>query len=282
LTRVTRAERWVKEYAMGVLRRLFGGADDSGPLLPEAFRDEARKLGRTLDDIFTQIEPALVAGTRTSDINALVEAQLSERGVTSFFQELDFPASCTTSIDAEVINVPPSSRRLEAGQLLKLQIGVKGKKTYAMQAWTYPIGSCSDEDRRLMTAGVEALRMAVSAVRSGHRAGEVSAAIQKRLEADGFSPARQFTGHGVGARPHVDPQIPGVGAPSSGPKLRAGAILSLDVIAHAGDPRCNIEDDLWTTVAVDGRRSVHFGQMVIVGEGRPEILTSEREIRNAS
>jgi len=248
--------------------RLFGGG---------ALHAESRKLGKVLGEIFTMIEPALVAGTTTAALDAAVEAQMSRLGVSSSFRMLRFPGCCTTAIDAEVINVPPSSRRLESGQLLKLQIGIKGRTTYAMQAWTYPIGPVVDEEaQRLLAAGREALRLAIDAARARNRVGTLSAAIQTRIEADGFSVNRQFIGHGVDTRPHADPPISGFGQAESGPRLREGAILSLNVIAHAGTFECEVKGDNWTTVAKDGARCVHFGQMVIVSDGPAELLTTER------
>jgi methionyl aminopeptidase len=265
-------------------RRLFGGGDDSSPAdMPGESRllglqAESRQLGLLLGQIFTKVEPTLIAGTTTAAIDAAVKAQISELRVSSSFLELGFPGRCSTSIDHEIINAPPSKRKLEIGQLLKLQIGIKGKQTYAMQGWTYAIGPRDDEAARLMQSGIEALHGAVSTVRSGTRVGAIGAAIQTRIEAAGFTVNRHFVGHGVDTRPHTDPQILGFGVAAHGPRLRPGAILSINVIAHAGTFDCEVLDDNWTAVAKDGRRSVQFGQMVIVTDGPAEIVTTERTL----
>jgi methionyl aminopeptidase len=248
------------------------GRDGEPP--PRALHEESRKLGKLLGEIFAKIEPALVPGTTTKAIDTAVEARISALGVSSSYRMLKFPGCCTTSIDSEVINVPPSPRRLEIGQLLKLQIGIKGERTYATQAWTYAIGACDEEARRLMAAGLDALRLAVAAVRTGTRVGVVSAAIQARIEAAGFSVNRHFIGHGIDTRNHADPQIPCFGNPEFGRRMRDGAILSLNVIAHAGKSDCEVKDDEWTAIAKDGRRSVHFGQMVIAADAAEEVTAA--------
>lgn len=253
------------------LRRTFGGRERL-----EDLHDESRRLGALLGQIFGRLEPALAPGMTTASIDAAVAAHIAKLGVASMFRELGFAGCCSTSIDNEVINAPPSDRRLETGQLLKLQIGIKGQCTYATQGWTYAIGTPDHEAQRLMTAGREALRHAVAAVRTGAHVGAVSAAIQQRIEADGFSVNRQFVGNGIDTQPHAEPQIPGFGTAKRGPRLRAGTILSLNVIAHAGGFECEVTDDGWTAVTRDRRRAVQFGQMVIVTAGPAEVVTSER------
>jgi methionyl aminopeptidase len=216
-------------------RRLFGGGDDSSPAdMPGESRllglqAESRQLGLLLGQIFTKVEPTLIAGTTTAAIDAAVKAQISELRVSSSFLELGFPGRCSTSIDHEIINAPPSKRKLEIGQLLKLQIGIKGKQTYAMQGWTYAIGPRDDEAARLMQSGIEALHGAVSTVRSGTRVGAIGAAIQTRIEAAGFTVNRHFVGHGVDTRPHTDPQILGFGSsPRTTPATRRHPIYQRD------------------------------------------------------
>lgn len=259
---------------MSLWSRMFGrpsSADARSALLAES-----RRLGILLGHVFTHIEQRLNSGVTTAAIDEAVEVQLSELGVSSSFRELGFPGHCSTSVDQEIINTPPSNRKLETGQLLKLQIGIKGQHTYAMQGWTCAIGRLDDEAARLMQSGMTALRSAVATVKAGARIGAIGAAIQRPVESAGFTVSRHFIGHGVDYRSHADPPIPGFGQATSGQRLRAGTILSLDVIAHAGSFDCEVLDDNWTVVAKDGRRSVQFGQMVIVTDGSAEIVTAER------
>lgn len=251
---------------------MFGRSADVGSTLLA----ESRRLGILLGQVFADIEQRLTSGMTTAAIDEAVEVQLSELGVSSSFRELGFPGHCSTSVDHEIINTPPSNRKLEMGQLLKLQIGIKGQQTYAMQGWTYAIGPPDDEAARLMQSGLSALRSAVSTVKAGARVGAIGAAIQGRVESDGFTVNRHFIGHGVDSRSHANPPIPGFGQAMSGQRLRAGTILSLDVIAHTGSFDCEVQDDNWIAVAKDGRRSVQFGQMVIVTDGAAEIVTTER------
>lgn len=154
-------------------------------------------------------------------------------------------------------------------------IGIKGKTTFAIRAWTYPIGHLRPEDERLLLAGREALRDAVGSARAGARTGDVSASIQGRIERDGYSVARDFVGYGIGQNPHEDPPIPGVGNRGRGRQLVSGQILSIYVIALAGRPEAVMRGE-WTEVTVDGGRAVSYSHMIVVLDGDPEVLTSER------
>jgi methionyl aminopeptidase len=247
------------------------------PATFDDLHDEARQLGRTLSEVFLAVESKLKVGLSTQEIDAIVTEEVERHGVqASFFGYNDFPSRCTTSVNNEVINTPPSARVLEEGDLLKLQIGLRGANTFAMQGWTYAIGEATSNDLSLCRTAQEALDRAVETATSQSRTGDISAAIQGHLEAAGYSVNRDFIGHGVGRTQHRDPPIHGNGRVGTGPRLRSGMILSLNVIAHAGAPDVEILDDEWTTVSLDGKNSVQFSKMVIVGEAGAEALTSSR------
>lgn len=238
---------------------------------------EAQILANALDGIYRAVEAQLRPGLSTQEIDDIVARELAHRNLqSSYLGYLQYPARSTTSINEEVINTLPSDRKLQDGDLLKLQIGVRGKETFATQGWTYMIGAPKPADRRLHEVALEALRLAISEARVGSTTGDLGAAIQGHLEQAGYTSNRHFVGHAVGRAQHEDPPLPGYGKRGKGARLQAGMMLSINVIAHAGSSATEVLDDGWNAVAVDGMNAVLFSQMVIVGDGEPEILTAPR------
>jgi methionyl aminopeptidase len=239
---------------------------------------EARSLAVVLDRIFDRIEVVLKDGLATREIDQLVQREITVAGVgSSFLGYHGYPAYCSTSINEEVVNTIPSDRRLKSGDLLKLQVGISGKHTFAIRGWTYAIGSSSDEDKRLITIGRAALSRAIAAAQLGARTGDIGFAIQSTVEEAGFSVDRSYIGFRIGTAPHADPPIPGHGVRGRGQLLKRNWVLSLFAIVHAGSPDVVIADDRWNTLSKDGRRSVLFSQMVLIREGGAESLTRQRQ-----
>jgi methionyl aminopeptidase len=170
---------------------------------PFSRRDDDRDqqaAAAVLTEVFAEIEPRLVAGISTQDIDDLVRAALASRRARSYFAGYHgYPAHCTTAINEEVLDTVPSSRRLEAGDLLKLQIGTQVGARYGTQGWTYAIGGADDDDARLIAAGLRALRAGVSEANATRRVGDISSAIDDELAAASMVPSLIFVGHGMTA-----------------------------------------------------------------------------------
>lgn len=247
------------------------------PVRQAALVEEAARLGSALSAIFAAAEDAIRPGQTTRDIDVAVQAAIARQGVESMFRGFGgYPATTDTSVNEEVLNTPPSSRPLRDGDLLKLQIGLRGANTFAIQGWTYAVGRISADDERLLQVGREALRNAVAAARAGARTGDISSAIQSTVEAAGFSVDRDFLGFAIDTKPHADPPLPGLGRPHAGARLFAGQILSPFVILHAGRP--DIRCGSWSCVSKDGRRSAVFSQMIVVQPNDARALVPERPV----
>ena len=227
--------------------------------------------------VFDAIEPCLVPGITTRQIDDQVAQSIVARDAIAYSRGMnDFPAHSTTSVNEEVINTIPSQRRLQSGDLLKLQIGLRLGDWHATQSWTYAIGPLTEADAALARVGIGALRAGVAAVNRHARTGDVGAAIQGVLTPAGACPNRMFVGHGIGRASHMDPAIPGSGAPGVGARIRTKTALSVVVLAHGGRDEVDVLDDEWNVVARDGRRSVLFSLMVRVGGAGPEPMIPER------
>jgi methionyl aminopeptidase len=167
----------------------------------------------------------------------------------------------------------PSERALLAGDILSLDFGVDYKGYCGDAAITVPVGRVSEEAQRLMRVTEESLYEGIAKAIVGNRLGDVSAAVQERVEAEGFSVVRDYVGHGIGRRMHEDPQIPNFGRKGRGIELKAGMVLAIEPMVNEGTFRVKTLDDGWTVVTEDGKLSAHFEHSVAITENGPDILS---------
>jgi methionyl aminopeptidase len=249
------------------------------PYPPEVLAD-ARALAVELGALFTAVEAELRAGLTTKQVSARVRDLLDERGLRpSFLGYHGYQDVCITSINEVANNGVPSELVINGGDLLKLEIGLRGAHSFATQAWTYPIGPLADEDRRLMIAARGALEDAVAAARMPNaRTGDIGGAIQRAVEEAGFSVSRHFVGFAIGGNPHDDPALPCFGSPGRG--IRLGRLrdraLCIYVIAHAGSYELTTDPDGWTTRTRDGKKAVVFSRTLAITDDGAEVLSPPR------
>ena len=217
-------------------------------------------------------------GIRTLDIDKEVEAFIEGEGGRPAFKGYAigskvFPASVCISIDDEVVHGIPGERRLESGALVGLDIGVEKTGYYADAAVTVVAGGCTPEQSDLIDKTCEALGAGINAAVAGNRVGDISSAIQRHVEAAGYSVVRDLCGHGIGRTMHESPQVPNYGRPHSGARLKSGMVLAIEPMVNVGSWRVEVEDDEWTVVTKDGSLSAHFEHTVVVTDSEAEILT---------
>lgn len=232
-------------------------------------------VAEVLAELRRQVRP----GVTTAELDRIAEEMTSQRGATPAFKGYApagrvFPRSVCTSINDEVVHGIPSERRmLQEGDLIGLDFGVCYRGFYGDSAVTVAAGHADPEAERLMQVTKEALWAGIDQVRAGKRLGDVSAAIQERVERDGFSVVREFVGHGIGRRLHEEPQVPNFGKRDRGVRLREGMVLAIEPMVNAGAPEIRVKEDGWTAVTMDGRRSAHFEHSVAVTNGEPYVLS---------
>jgi len=150
---------------------------------------------------------------------------------------------------------------------------VKKEGWYGDGARTFPVGRINEEKSRLLEVTEEALQAGIVQARSGNRLHDVSAAVQKHVEAAGFSVVRDLVGHGIGKHLHEDPAVPNFGVAGTGVLLREGMTLAIEPMVNAGTFVVRLDDDGWTVLTTDGRPSAHFEHTVAITQGEAEILT---------
>lgn len=231
-------------------------------------------------EVLAELRDKVAAGVSTQDLDRIAEERTRQRGAIPAFKGYKvngnvFPKSVCTSINDEIVHgIPSASRVLKDGDLIGLDFGVCYEGYYGDSAVTVCVGGRPDaEAQRLMRAAEEALWAGIDQVRDGQRLGNVSAAIQERVEQDGFSVVREFVGHGIGKRLHEDPQVPNYGQRDRGVRLRTGMVLALEPMVNAGRPEVVVKEDGWTAVTRDGSRSAHFEHSVAVTDDGPYVLS---------
>lgn len=245
---------------------------------PEQVVRGVARLSRELETLFAALAREIRPGVTTLQLEQRVEHLLRARGLRGYLKGYGrYPALIVASVNDEVTNTLPSPRPLADGDLLKLQVGVSDGAFYAVQGWTLAVGTPTAWDRRLMEGARAALDAAVSAAVAASSSAELSSVIETSLLQRGLRPSRDVSGHQIGLVPRKGPSVPcavGVGGehPTS---LADGMILSLVVVAHAGEAAVAVADDGWNTVAIDGMRSALFSHLVVVRPGTPERLTAE-------
>ena len=239
----------------------------------EKLRKANRIVGETLAYLKESVEP----GMTLKEIDAMGEAFLRERGARPSFKGLyGFPAAVCTSLNEVIIHGVPDETKVKEGDILGLDIGTEVEGWYGDAAITMPIGEISEEDEALIACAKDALYHAIDIIRPGLRFKELSLELQRFIEGRGFKPLLNFCGHGIGRKPHEEPEIPNYlehGSPKSGPKIKNGMVFCLEPMVCRLNGTPKILADKWSVVSVDGRRGSHYEHTVAVVDGRAEILS---------
>lgn len=235
---------------------------------------------RVVIEILAALRERVLPGISTGEIDKAAAELIREKGVRSAFKgyqirngSVPFPATVCVSLNDEVVHGIPSFQRIiREGDIVSLDFGVVYRDFYGDAAITFAVGKVDEQKRSLIETTAAALEAGIAQARVGSRLGDISAAIQERVERDSFSVVREFVGHGVGRRLHEDPPIPNYGVRDRGVRLREGMVLAIEPMVNAGKPEVMLKSDGWTAVTKDGSLSAHFEYSVAITERGPEVL----------
>ncbi|MBK5097005.1 MAG: type I methionyl aminopeptidase [Gemmatimonadetes bacterium] len=225
-----------------------------------------------LELVASRVEP----GMTTEQLDRMAESFIRDHdGAEPAFKGLyGFPATLCTSLNEEVVHgIPSVSRRLAAGDLISVDVGVKRGGMFADAAVTVPVGDVGPEAERLLRVTRESLDRGVAEARPGARLGDVGAAIQQHVEDAGYSIVRELVGHGVGHEPHEEPHVPNFGQRGRGEVMDSGLVIAIEPMVNDGARHIRTLADGWTVVTADGSLSAHFEHTVAVTAGGPRVLT---------
>ncbi len=237
--------------------------------------DLMRQASRIVAVILDEISGRIKSGVDTLELSEWAEARILELGGKPAFKGYrGFPAALCTSINSEVVHgIPSSSRVLQEGDIVGVDVGVLYRGYYGDGACTYAVGRITPEADRLMEVCRQALHAGIDQARCGGRVNDISRAIDRCVRGAGFEIIRDLSGHGIGSNLHEDPQILNYDNGSKGARLKPGMTLAIEPMIAAGTWEVRTLADNWTVVTGDGRLSAHYEHTVLVTAGEPEILS---------
>ena len=238
--------------------------------------EKMRRSGAAVRTVLEHVRAQVKPGVTTLDLEKAAVSKMEELGATPAFKGYrGYPCVLCTSVNEEVVHgIPSGERVLREGDIVSIDCGVVLDGYYGDSAITVPVGTdLSPKAKRLLDVTQASLETAIRAVRPGATLGDIGAAVQEVVEADGFSVVREFVGHGIGTRMHEDPQVPNYGQRGMGTKLRAGMVLAIEPMVNVGKPGVQVLSDGWTAVTEDGSLSAHFEHTVAVTAEGAQVLT---------
>jgi methionyl aminopeptidase len=227
--------------------------------------EKIRKAGRVVAEILNLISENVRPGVTTKELDELAARHFKKRKArAAFLGYQGFPAHICVSIDNEVVHGIPGDRELMDGQIVSVDVGSIVGGYYGDAARSFAVGKITNGAGRLLDATQKALNQGIEACVVENRLGDLSAAIQRYAEGEGFSVVRDLVGHGIGTRMHEEPQVPNFGEPGTGIELREGLVLAIEPMINAGKYQVRMLSDGWTIVTDDGSLSAHFEHTVAI------------------
>ena len=226
-----------------------------------------REAGRLNANVLAGVRELLQPGVPTADLNAAAEEILQKHGAYSPFLNYGtppFPASICVSVNEQLVHGIHGNRKLQEGDIVSVDCGTVLEGFVGDSAFTAGVGQISPLATKLIEVTEQALNVCIALMRAGNKTGDVSAAIQQYVEAQGFHVVREYTGHGVGRKMHEGPQVPNYGTPGTGVLLRPGMTIALEPMVLVGTHRTRVLSNQWTVVSADGSLTAHQEHSVAV------------------
>lgn len=236
----------------------------------ELMRDASRIVASILEELRLRCK----AGVSTLELDRLAEESIIQHGAEPAFKGYrGYPRSLCTSINHQVVHGIPDHTELRDGDIIGLDFGVLYKGYYGDAAVTVPIGSIDPATKKLVRVTEECLYLGIEQMVPDNHLTDLSRAIQRHAESNGFSLVKEFGGHGIGKRLHEDPMVLNYVSNGRGIRLRPGLVLAVEPMVNLGTDQVQILSDGWTVVTLDSKPSAHFEHTVAITENGPEILT---------
>ncbi|SEJ38624.1 methionine aminopeptidase, type I [Cyclobacterium xiamenense] len=241
----------------------------------EIIKESAQILGKAHGEVAKYVKE----GVKTAFLDKIAEEFIRDHGgVPSFKGYNGFPSSLCISVNEVVVHGFPGQYQLKDGDIISIDCGVFHQGFHSDSAYTYPVGEVSPKITTLLKATEESLYLGIENAVYGKRVGDIGHAIQKFIEAKGYTVVRELVGHGLGRSLHEAPEVPNWGKRGSGAKLQRGMVIAIEPMVNLGTRNVVQERDGWTIRTADRRPSAHFEHTVAIFEDRTEILTTHRFI----
>ncbi len=237
--------------------------------------EQMKRAGRITGEALLVAQEHVRPGVSTWELDRVIHDYIVKCGASpSFLGYSGFPGSACISINDEVIHGIPSKKRvLEEGDIVKIDVGAFIGGFHGDSARTFPVGSVSENARRLIEATKESFYRGLSQTLVGYRIGDIGAAVDACARENGYSVVRRYVGHGVGHELHEAPEVPNFGTPGRGARLYAGMVIAIEPMVNEGV--CDVRElaDGWTVKTADGKLSAHYEHTVAILDDGPVLLT---------
>lgn len=233
-----------------------------------------REAGRIVAQVFDELEKFIVPGVTTKQISQKAEKIMRDAGAIPASKGYEgFPEAICTSVNDVIVHGIPNNTKLKEGDIVSCDIVATFQGYNGDACRTYRVGKVSSEADKLVRVTEECLQEGLKFAKPGNHLSDISAAIQKHAEENGYSVVREFTGHGIGRQMHEDPIIPNYGEPGHGPILKEGMTLAIEPMVLQGQKECRVLNDGWTTKTLDGKLAAHHENTIVITKEGYEILT---------
>ncbi len=244
------------------------------PIKSERDIEKMRLACRAASEVLDRVSALVHPGITTGEIDQAAADLMADAKCTSaFLGYRGFPGNICISLNEEVVHGIGGRRKIQYGDVVKLDIGVVKDGWVGDTATTVPVGMIDEKLQRLLTVTEATLELAITYAHSGRRLGDLGAAVEDEVTANGYSVVREFVGHGVGRKLHEEPQVPNYGRRGTLEKLKPGMTIAIEPMVNMGGSAVKVLEDKWTVVTLDGKPSAHFEHTVLITKGEPEILT---------
>lgn len=233
-----------------------------------------REAGAIVAAMLAAARAAVRPGVTTLELDRLAADVLARAGAkSSFLGYYGYPNTICTSVNEQIVHGIPGKRKLKEGDIVGIDAGAIVDGWHADAAITVPVGEISPLAARLIAVTEESLRRGIAAARVGNRLGDIGAAVQQYVEAQGFSVVRNYVGHGIGRAMHEDPQVPNYGTAERGKDIKEGLCIAIEPMVNVGGIATKVLEDQWTVVTDDGSLSAHFEHTLACLPEGPVVLT---------
>jgi methionyl aminopeptidase len=241
-----------------------------------------REAGRLVAETYMVLHEHVVPGVTTAELDRLAEEFIVSKGAKPAYKGYTpngrrippFPATICASVNEVICHgIPSPKERLRQGDIIGVDIGLVLNGWVGDACFTYTIGSTDERTQKLVDTARRCLDLGIEQARPGNRLGDIGAAIQRYVEAQGFSVVREYTGHGIGRTLHGEPSVLHYGSPGTGLRLQPGMVFTIEPMINAGRPETRLMPDQWTVRTADGSRSAQFEHSIAITEEGCEILT---------
>lgn len=236
--------------------------------------ERVRKACAVVSWVLERTGKEVKPGVTTEYLDSFAEKLIREKGAIPVFMGYrGYRHATCISVNEEIVHGIPGKRVLQDGDIVSVDVGAKLEGYCGDTAATFPAGKVKKKAAKLIRASKLALKAGIKQARAGNHLGDISAAIQRIAEENGYSVVRELYGHGIGSDLHEDPLIPNFGRPGAGPELKPGMTLAIEPMLNMGGWKMKTLEDGWTVITEDRSLSCHFEHTILIKEGEPEVLT---------